>query len=437
MISQKEKDYLRELAKQYEEACNTPENDAKRRHWYDINGLKPGTKPVFTNHYWPLAMSEIFPDNTYTCTDEVAREFETYFKSKLFYTQTLGDDNVLEPVVYSRVVESMKKYNDIDSVIGHAGDMGQEDFILSTGKEMGAHDGDAYEIVCVIHSEEDIEKITHPVLKYNKEESRKYYDEACEIFQPTLKVIRQPISFAARVADEYSWFRGLENTYMDIYDDPDMLHRALKKVQTNLIQRYQAYVDAGIYGTLDLSYSVGSAGLRYVEGMPDFRSVDNPFDYSIPLKDCWGNTASELFTCVSKEMHNEFDTEYTKDILSNFAHSNMGCCEVLDKKVDLAANLPNVRKISVSEWCDHEVSAQAIKQKYVYSYRAAGIHFMYDNWDKDAAEKEIRSVLESVKRNGCNTEIVLNIGGTLKANPRQKVMEWSKMTRELINEYYG
>ncbi len=437
MISQKEKEYLRELAKEYKKACMTPENDKKRQKWYDINDLKKGTKPVFINHYWPLAMDEVLPQDTYFCKDEVALEFEQYFRFKMFYAIEMDDDNVLEPVVYSRVVQNLTKFKDIEGLVKHIDDDELKPIGLSNGSALRAEEGDAYEFVCVLNDESDIEKISEPVLFYDEKKSREYYDEACEIFEPILTVIRHPMHIGTRAADEYSWLRGLENTYMDMYDEPEFMHKALKKIQANLIKRFELYRDAGIWGTPDLSYPLGSAGLRYVSGMPDFRDIKGcAFEHRTKLEDSWGFTSAELFTCVSNEMHKEFDYEYNKEVTKMFKFVNVGCCEVLDRKIELMPTFENARKISVSEWCDHELAAKSIADKYVYSYRAAGVHFIQDEWDKDAAEKEIRSVLENSLKYGCITEIVLNIGGTLKNNAKQKVIEWSKMVKGLIAEYY-
>ena len=92
-----------------------------------------------------------------------------------------------------------------------------------------------------------------------------------------------------------------------------------------------------------------------------------------------------------------------------FKYINVGCCEVLDHKVALAKSLPNTRKLSVSEWCDPEYAAKEIGKQYVYSYRAAGTHFVPDQWNKEGAIKEIKSVLEATKAHNCNTEIVFRI----------------------------
>ena len=171
-----------------------------------------------------------------------------------------------------------------------------------------------------------------------------------------------------------------------------------------------------------------------VANTPYFRDVEDVFDHKV--SDSWGFTCAGVFNCVSNEMHDQFSFSYDKEVMGLFKSINVGCCEVLDKKVDLCKSLENRRKVSIGEWCNHLEAAEAIKEDYVYSYRAAGIHFVNDQWDKVNAEKEIRSVLEAVKAKNCSTEIVLNIGGTLGKEPHKKVIEWSAMVRRLIDEYY-
>lgn len=422
MIPIKEIEYLQTLAKEYKEAADTALNNKKRQQWYDLNDLKTGAKPLFINHYWPLAMKEILPDEDYVCTSKKGKYFETYLRTRLFYAKELEDDNVIEPVIYSQLCFTIDDYDGFSRQIKHS----EEDF-----SQAGA-----YEMIPVLNEEEDIEQLKLPVVTYDKEASYQNYLEACEIFEPTLKVIKQPFTMAAKIADEFSWLRGLTNTYMDMYDKPEWMHKALRKIADNFVARFTMLQEEGIWGCIDQSNPLGSAGLRYATGIPDFRDIEDPFEHKVALSDSWGFTCAEVFNCVSNDMHDEFSFKYDKEVMDLFKFINVGCCEVLDKKVALCDALENTRKVSVSEWCDHEEAADSIKDRYVYSYRAAGIHFVNDEWKKDNCEKEIRSVLEASKKHGCCTEIVLNIGGTLGKHPRKKVVEWSHLVRDLIDEYY-
>ncbi len=417
--------YLRELAARARACADSDAHAKKRRNWTKLNDLEEGVKPLFINHYWPNALREIFPEDSYTCTTEKGKYFENYLKTKLFYAETLQDDNVIEPVLPCPMIFDIKDYKDITREVSWS--------------KHDSHGETAYEIIPVIRERDDINKLTEPVLAFDKVASEKNFREAQEIFEPMLRVIKKGITFAAKIPDEYSWLRGLENTYTDMYDDPEWMHEALKRITENFKKRFTLIEEAGLWGTLDESEPLGSAGLRYATGIPDFRDVKGKdyFNHKVKLADSWGFTCAEVFHCVSSDMHNTFGFEYDKEVVSLFKYMNVGCCEVLDKKMELVRSIANTRKVSVAEWCDVEHAAKEIQKNHVYSYRAAGVHFVPDQWDKAAAEKELRAVLEASKKYNCNTEIVLNIGGSLGNHATQKAVEWSTMTRELIDEYYA
>ncbi len=421
-MTNEEKKYLRDLAQEFKAASETTRNNQTRQAWYDLNDLKKGAKPLFINHYWPVALGEIFPEENF-CKTPRAVQLEKYFKTRLFYVNDLQDDNVIEPVVYFNTCHTLESY---------------QGMARQTKRAESDHGSGAFEMIPTIVEEEDINKITNPKVTYNKERSFEDFQLMQELFDGILTPIRNPVNFAAKISDEYSWYRGMESTYLDIYDNPEWMHDLLSRISNNFEQRFNLLEEIGVYGCMDLSDPLGSAGLRYITGMPDFRDIKgSPFDYHSSTKETWGFSCSEVFNCVSNANHDEFTFQYDIKAMDRFKYCNVGCCEVLDKKVDLIRGFSNCRKVSVSEWCDYETAAAAIREDFVYSYRAAGIHFMPKTWDKANAEKEIRGVLEASKRHNCNTEIVLNIGGTFNGEPRKKAIEWSKMTRELINEYYN
>jgi len=175
MISVKEKHYLRDLAKELSELSMTHENDQKRKNWFKINDLENGSRPVFINHYWPLALNEIFPKDSYVCEDPKACEYENYIKTRIFYAKELKDDNVMEPLIYSNVAFQMEDYE------------GLQRLIRRSDSDIG--DSGAYEMIPVITENDDIKKILLPKISYDEKKTRENYEETYEIFDPILKVI--------------------------------------------------------------------------------------------------------------------------------------------------------------------------------------------------------------------------------------------------------
>ncbi|ONI43703.1 hypothetical protein AN641_09320 [Candidatus Epulonipiscioides gigas] len=425
-MSDAEKEYLLELAAEYKQIADTKENKIKIQNWYDINDLKPNTRPLFINHYWPTAMSELFPEGSYKCTSKVALQYEKHFKTRLFYIKELGDDNVVEPVVSANFGYNLDQFGGLQSrkIIRSASDDG-------TG---------AYELGQIIINPEDIALIKDPILKYNKEVALEIFEQTKEIFEPMLTVIKRASTWSSKLGDQFTWFRGMEQSYIDMIDDPEWVHKLLATIADKYAKGLDLLVENGLWGSYDLSDPLGSSsGLRYATGIKDYKDVKNGdyFNDKISLGQSWGGSIAEAFTCVSSDMHEEFSYMYDKKLCERFKYLNIGCCEVLGHKIDLIRKFGNARKISISEWNNYELAAKNIGRDFVYSYKPAGVPFLGENLDKAAVEKEMRGVLEAIQKYNCNAELVLNIGGTLGTNPHKKVREWSELTRKLVDEYYG
>jgi len=422
MISQHDVIRLRDLAKQVAQIAATPANLEKKQGWYDINDLKQGAKPRFITHLWQISTPEIFPAAVYQCESEEARAYELDLMQRIYFATVLNDDNVVEPVIYYHPVYELTPFPRL-SFEQHKNDEGSQG---------------SYEMVPTIVEYDDGEKLKDdPILNYDRTASEAKLAQAKEIFEPILTVVQAPVQFAAKVVDEFSWLRGMEQSYIDMMDDPEWMRECLQSITDNFNKRYDLLEQSGLWGTHDLSTPLGSAGLRYISGMKNWSDEADPAHPTGKTSDGWGFTCAELLTVCGSEQHNEFSFEYDKQVMSRFKYINVGCCEVLDKKIPLIAQLKNTRKVSVSEWCNPLLAAEQIGKKYVYSYRAAGVPFVGDPWNMASSEKEIRSVLEATKKNDCALEIVLNIGGTFGVgDARKKNLEWTELTRRLIREIY-
>lgn len=415
MISRNETHVLRKLAGRVAELAERPKNHANIANWTRLNGLDANVAPQVLVHLWAQAWDEVLPDSALLCTDDTARRYERDLRERIWLAEHLDDDGVIEPVICRRQAAWIDPYDG-----------------LKVNKRWAGNENEgAAEFVPVIVEKADIEKLRDPVLHVNRELEQQYLEEAQEVFADVLTVVKHPYYFAAKVVDEFSWLRGLQNTYMDMAMDPDWVHEALQRITANFRQRFTLLEDAGLWGVAHKSHPLGSAGLRFISDLPDWRSADNSATFAPTLAESWGFTCAEAFNCVSPSMHDEFGFEYDRQLMGLFRHINVGCCETLDRKIEQVRSLPNVRKVSVSEWCDVERAAEQLGPDFVYSYRAAGVHFIREPWDRAAARKEIQSVLDAAR--GCPLEIVLNIGGTLGGGDRVgKLVEWCQMVRDLL-----
>ena len=65
-------------------------------------------------------------------------------------------------------------------------------------------------------------------------------------------------------------------------------------------------------------------------------------------------------------MFEKFVYKYQLPILNRFGLNCYSCCKPLDKRWDVIKNTPNLRRVSVSNWANHEKMTEFLGKKYIY-----------------------------------------------------------------------
>ena len=102
-----------------------------------------------------------------------------------------------------------------------------------------------------------------------------------------------------------------------------------------------------------------------------------------------------MFSEVSPEMHEEFDTTPMKPLLERYGLVYYGCCEPLHNKIDIVRKIRNVRKISISPWANKEMAAAKIHGDYVFSAKPNPAYVAMGSFDAALVKpsQEIQEVL--------------------------------------------
>ena len=96
MVSEKEKQTVRELARKYMEAVNTERQEKMYQRFKDTNDLKLVRPPVLIDEI-PWYQIDIEGELTCICEDQLARAAELQFRKGLYYIKHFKADNTLEP----------------------------------------------------------------------------------------------------------------------------------------------------------------------------------------------------------------------------------------------------------------------------------------------------------------------------------------------------
>lgn len=126
--------------------------------------------------------------------------------------------------------------------------------------------------------------------------------------------------WSSHIALAYANFRGLDGMMYDFYDFPEKVHEIFAKL-TNGYRKKLQFLEANrlLYQNTDNTF-VGSGGL----GLTDSLHTD-PDHVIYP----YHKQTAELFglTCYA-------------------------CCEGIDEKWEWVKELPNLRRVSISQWSD-------------------------------------------------------------------------------------
>ena len=132
----------------------------------------------------------------------------------------------------------------------------------------------------------------------------------------------------------------------------------------------------------------------------------------------WGHSNSQESVGISPEQYAEFVFPYIQEIAKEFGLFYYGCCEPVDPIWDdCLSKLPNLRKVSISAWCDEEKMAERLtKAPVIYSRKPSPNYLGVDHvLDEEAFRAYIKRTIDLTR--DCHVEIIFRDIYTLHGNP--------------------
>lgn len=407
-ISVEDADRLRELARRVAEIAHQPIMARRREMWVCHNMLQR-QRPmvlVFPEGSW----RELLPPVALRCEGSEAREMERELRRRIYYREHIPDDTVIEDNWLVQKAVSVSGWG------------------LEPEHEPSAQETGAWGFRPVIHGREDLEHFAFPRVSHDQEETARRLAQAHALFDGILSVRLvgiQHIGF--HLMNIYCQLRGLEQVMWDMYDQPDMLHRAmhvLEKGHQRLIDQYIAL------GLLTLNndgtyHSTGGVGYTRELPAPGYRAGH------VRTRDMWSSAEAQEMAEVSPPMHREFILAYEKRLLARFGLNGYGCCENLADKLDDVFTIPRLRRISISPFAPVEPCAEKLGDDYIFSWKPHPWHLV-GAFDEDRIRRYLENGLVATR--GCVVEMILKDTHTCDQRP-ERFTRWTEIARELADQY--
>jgi len=404
----KDQDVVRDLTQKYLEICNEDVQNERRLLWRQHNSLKPTRPLIYTRAFgWPE-----MPESKCICKDLFFREHENILRKKIFW-HSLDDDSIFEPWI-----DQPATYKCIGWGV---------DRVLHTAE---SNDG-AYKESHFIVDFEDMKKLRMPFHEIDEEASAenlsRLHDTVGDIITINLDRCGDYRGWAGDISTTLGHLRGIETIMYDMMDEPKKLHRLLAFLRDGILQAQEQAEAAGDWGL----YAHENQAMPYVEELEDPAANTT----GIKRKHLWGYAASQEYTLISPEMHDEFLLQYQLPILEKFGLTAYGCCEDLTNKIDMLKKIPNLRRIAVSPFADPKKCAEQIGGEYVLSYRPNPSETVSCGFNPTQIKNDLRENLQIFKANGCQPDITLKDVESVENDP-ERVREWVRITRETIAEIW-
>lgn len=438
VINEHDTTIIRDLSKKVRDIAALPIMEERRSMWkrhHRLERVRPMVL-VFPEGSW----RELLPDSSLECEGEAAREIEWELKRRIYEHDHFNQDKPVE----SRWV--------VAKVIDNSG-WGLESRYIESSNETGAWGFDP-----VINEPADLEKLHYPEITYDPEETQRRLEFAEELLGDILEVKLKGVSrISFHLMSIYCRLRGLEQVMWDMYDNAEMLHRAMSILEEGHKRIIKQYEELDLLDLNNDETYHSSGGVGYTDELPrpDFdgdsngphgggKAGSNPDGASngngdkagsnggrVRPCDMWASAEAQEMAQVSPAMHAEFILPYEKRLLKPFGLNGYGCCEDLTNKMEDVFTIPNIRRISISPWANVARCAEKLKGDYIFSWKPHPGYIAGD-FSPEGIRDYIKKALESTR--GCVMEMILKDTHTCQHQP-DRFDEWTGIAMELAEQY--
>ena len=402
---------VKNLAGKYAEISNKDENLKKALLHRGVNDLKM-ERPVVLMDEIPWNELKNEAGLVLECQDERFREIENYFRQELYRYENFCCDRVFTPFFPVRKVIYSTGF----------GISVEESTISADNGVISSH-----RYVDKLQTEEDLEKLTVPKITYDKEKTDENFSFASGVLNNILPVkivgIESGHGTGHRVWDDVSMLKGVTNLLIDLAERPEFMHKLAEKLTNIEIETAKQYEELGLL-EYNLYYLHCTAGAT--------NDLTPPEDHeNVKLKNIWGRGVAQIFASVSPVMHEEFEIYYAKKVLESHGLVYYGCCEPLDRKIDIVRQIKNLRKISITPWANINIAAEAIGKDYVVAVKPNPATLSLKNLDEKAVRDEITNLYNACYKNSCSFEFTLKDISSSGGNPKN-LSKWAEIAMSIV-----
>jgi hypothetical protein len=397
-----ERKIIRELAKEQLEISQLDIMKENAKLWTLHNDLKQ-ERPMIHFEMWPIVDKGF--NYECKCQSDDAKAIEKQIGNNIGNYKMVGDDRVVtdEFIVpyFSKIIP----------------------FNMPIKKTLT--DGVGFHIEEQIKTLDNIDLIKKSYMEFDYEKSIKNKEFVEDVLGDIINVRFGMGSLYVCMTNEIVHRMGMENMFMAMYDTPDQFHYMMNSLSDDYLEYFSELEKRGMIVANNKNDHLNQGSFGFTTDLPDIAKKTN---------ECWGFLDSQETVGVNPDMFNEFIFPYYKKVADAYGMLSYGCCEPVHSFWEKSiSKFENLRKISISPWCDEEYMGEVLSNKGVIYLRKPSPNFVGVGKELDEAgfREHIRKTIKASNKH--NLEIafrdIYNLEGNID-KPRRAV----EIVREEISK---
>ncbi len=411
-----ERTYLRELARTQAEYAALPVMAERAARWHAHNACRSDR---------PMVVIEL---NTFLrdflpplrCTSPEAQQIE---RSLLIWTRNheLVDDDKVVPDFFAVHTHIHHRLCGLDLQADHAAD--------EEGRSIGYHFDQP-----IRDLREDWDVVRPSEWWADREATARDMAIAEDVLGDILPVVEEnrSLDWGGMLSWRALRLMSMEGMLTALMDTPDEFHRLMAFLRDDLLAYMHWQEAEGLLTLNNGNHYAGAGSYGYTDELPA-----EGYDGRVRLRDRWHNLNSQETVGISPRMFGEFYAPYYHDIARVAGLVYFGCCEPVNTLWDPhLRTMPNLRKVSISPWCDEAYMGEVLRGEQVIYSRKPMPQFLGvgSAWDEEGFAAHVAQTLDAAR--GCTVEFIYRdvyaLGGDV-GKPGKAV----RTIRRLVDEMWG
>jgi hypothetical protein len=369
--------YLRDLAKSQAAYAALPVMEQRKQMWFDLNDGKPGALPPVIIETWTFDR-DFMPDSAFRCSTPAGRSIEKQLLRNVRNHELINDDKVIPDTFDIGWIVDIDEFGldiPMETVADAEG--------VPTGyrwthplKNLG----------------EDLTMLKPAQCRVDRERTFAWQDFVQNIIGDALPVcIRTGTFGSTMLTHRVIELMGMEAFFMAIFDVPDDVHRLMALLRDNSLRIMRWAEEENLLRANSGNQDSFGSSYNFTTLLPQSVCAGQPVRQS----DMWGNANSQETVGISPAMFHEFCFPYYRDVVAPVGLLYYGCCEPAHPFWDDISQLPHLKKVSISRWCDENYMAEALRGTDIVFSRKPDPNFLSvdQKLDEEAWATHIRETL--------------------------------------------